>query len=175
MEPEYLKHADSIGREEVSELIDQYGEEIWKYAYAITRNAEMAKDVAQETFIKAYYNIHTFRRASSFRTWLLSITRNTAINARRSSYVRRVLLMDRIVPQVTARSAESEYMDRQSAAYIWSVIMGLSRKLREVLILDLEHGLEVREIAALLRISEGTVKSRLYRARRQVEIRMEEE
>lgn len=169
MESEYLKYAERVNSTELHMLMNEYGNEVWRYAYAITKNHEQAKDIAQEVFIKAYYNIHTFRGQSSLKTWLLTITRNVAINELRSSYFRRILLFEHVKTREAVQSAEITYMEHQSAADIWVIIMELSRKLREVLVLDLEHELSMQEMAQLLNISAGTVKSRLYRARKEVE------
>ncbi len=169
MEPEYLKHAQSLGNAELYELMTMYGNDVLRYAYAITGKEELAKDIAQEVFIKAHLHIHTFRGQSSFKTWLFAITRNQAFNELRSSYLRKVLLFDTVRNKEKARSAEADWESEQSVAYLRNVIMGLSRKLREVLVLDLEQELTIKEMAKLLEVSEGTVKSRLHRARREVE------
>ncbi|GIQ69840.1 RNA polymerase sigma factor [Xylanibacillus composti] len=169
MEPDYLKHAETLGSEEMIEIMSTYGNDVLRYAYAITGQEELAKDIAQEVFVKAHLHIRTFRGQSSFKTWLLAITRNQALNELRSGYFRKVLLFGSVRSKEEARSAEADWISEQSVTYIWDTIMGLSRKLREVLVLDLEHDLTIREMAQLLQISEGTVKSRLFRARREVE------
>lgn len=169
MEPEYLKHAETLGSAEMYEIMTLYGDDVLRYAYVITGQEELAKDIAQEVFMKAHLHIHTFRGKSSFKTWLLAITRNQALNELRSSYFRRVLLFETVRGGFAAPSAEADWMSEQSVAYIWDAIRRLSTKLREVLILDLEHDLTIQEMAQLLQISEGTVKSRLFRARREME------
>ncbi|MFF2481477.1 RNA polymerase sigma factor [Paenibacillus sp. NPDC058071] len=169
MEADYLKYIESVGEAELSELMNRYGDDVWRYAYAITRDREQASDIAQEVFIKAYYSLHTFKGRSTFKTWLLTITRNQAINVRRSSYFRKVLLLESVRRREVAPSAEADYMGRQSTDDIWTIIMQLPRKLREVLVLDLQQDMTMKEIAELLELSEGTVKSRLYRARKEVE------
>lgn len=171
MESEYLKYIQEVDSTELYNLMTQYGDDVWRYAYALTNNYEQANDIAQEVFIKVHLNMSTFRGQSSFKTWLFSITRNIAINEMKSSYFRRVLLFGHVKSTQTSQSAESTYMANQSAADIRGIIMGLSRKFREVLILHLEHDLTTQEMSSLLQISEGTVKSRLSRARREVEKR----
>ncbi|QGQ97506.1 RNA polymerase sigma factor [Paenibacillus psychroresistens] len=172
MESEYLKYIEFVDNTEMYNLMNQYGDDVWKYAYWITNNREQAKDIAQEVFIKAHYKMHTFKGQSSFKTWLLAITRNIAINEMRSSYFRRVLLIGHVIKGKPESSAEAVYIGKQSVEEIWSIIMKLSSKLREVLVLDLEHELSIREISCLLNISEGTVKSRLFRARKKVESKL---
>jgi RNA polymerase sigma-70 factor, ECF subfamily len=169
MESEYLKHIQAVDSTGLYNLMTQYGDDVWRYAYALTKNYEQANDIAQEVFIKVHLKLSAFRGQSSFKTWLFSITRNTAINEMRSSYFRRILLFENVKSVKTAQSAEAAYMADQAAADIREIIMGLSRKLREVLVLHLEHDLTIQEMAELLGLPEGTVKSRLHRARREVE------
>ncbi|QJD83681.1 RNA polymerase sigma factor [Cohnella herbarum] len=169
MRTEYLKHVDTVDDSELRLLMDQYGNEVWKYAYILTRNREQAKDIAQEVFIKAHYNIHTFRGQSTIKTWLLAITRNLSLNYLSSGYFRKILLFGNMKTPQSAPSAETAFLDEQSASEVWGIIMKLSHKLREVLVLDLEHELSVQETAKLLNLPEGTVKSRLHRARKEVE------
>ncbi|MVO98653.1 RNA polymerase sigma factor [Paenibacillus lutrae] len=169
METEYLKDIDDVDSTELYNLMNQYGDDVWRYAYAITKNKEQSKDIAQEVFIKVHSHLHTYRGQSSFKTWLFAITRNIAINEMRSGYFRKVLLFGNVRNTRTEQSAEGTYIGIQGAAVIRSIIMGLSRKLREVLILDLDHELTIQEMADVLGIPQGTVKSRLNRARKKVE------
>lgn len=166
---EYLKDATAAEATTIDALMDAHGDDVVQYAYAITRDRELAKDIAQETFIRAHRKIDTFRGQSSLRTWLFSITRNMALNQLSSSYIRRVLSFAIVKPKQTAMSAEAAYLGEQSAKDIWAVILSLPVKLREALSLDLRQELSVAEMAELLGIPEGTVKSRLYRARQKVE------
>lgn len=113
--------------------------------------------------------MHTFRGQSSFKTWLFAIARNLALNELKSSYFRKILLLERVNNRDAAPSAEAAFMRNQSTAEIWEIILRLPIKLREVLILDLEHELSIHEMSSLLDVSEGTVKSRLFRARKAFE------
>jgi len=169
VESEYLKYIQEVDSTELYNLMTQYGDDVWRYAYALTKNYEQSNDIAQEVFVKVHLKLHTFRGQCSFKTWLFSIARNIAINEMKSSYFRRVLLFGTVRHTQTEQSAEVTYMANQAASDIRQIIMSLSRKLREVLILNLEHDLTIQEIAKLLNIPEGTVKSRLNRARKEVE------
>lgn len=171
MEAEYLKYIQEVDSTGLYNLMTQYGDDVWRYAYALTKNHEQANDIAQEVFLKVHLKLAGFRGQSSFKTWLFAITRNIAINELRSSYVRRILLFENVKQTRTAQSAEGTYMADQAAAEIRELIMGLSRKLREVLLLSLEHDLSMQEMAELLRVSEGTIKSRLSRARKEMDKR----
>ncbi|MGG1880230.1 sigma-70 family RNA polymerase sigma factor [Paenibacillus cisolokensis] len=75
--------------------MEAYGEDVWNYAYAITRNTHTADDVAQDGFIKAYQRYVSFRGEASVKTWLLTITRNTAFSYLKRAFLRRVVLIGR--------------------------------------------------------------------------------
>ncbi|TVX96714.1 RNA polymerase sigma factor [Cohnella terricola] len=156
---------DRMDKTDLYELMTAYGDDVRRYAYAITKNREQAKDIAQEVFLKVYRSIGSFKGDSSMKTWLFTITRNLAINELKSSYMRRIVLLGWVKPQKNERSAEMDYFTEQSVREIRDIIMKLPNKLREVLILTLEHELTMAEIAKLVNVSEGTVKSRLHRAR----------
>jgi|GEM_PF-141742 len=149
----------------LEELMQAYGKEVWNFAYFLTRRAELADDVTQDVFVKVYERLYSFRGQSSVKTWLFAITRNTAKDALHSSWLRKVILLPVWRQREVHPSAEKEHLDRQVTEEIWSVVLSLPRKLREVLLLHTHHGLSLKEIAAVLQISEGTVKSRLHRAR----------
>lgn len=172
MESDYLKHLDAVDGSGLEQLMDRYGDDVWKYAFVLTRDREQAKDIAQEVFIKAHLHIGSFRGQSSIRTWLLAIARNLCMNHLTSAYFRKIWLKETVRPDRTEPSAEAAYMGKQSAEELWRVVLGLSKKLREALVLDLEHELSVQEAAQLLNLPEGTVKSRLHRARKEVEKRL---
>ncbi|SFJ48806.1 Sigma-70, region 4 [Paenibacillus sp. UNC496MF] len=126
--------------------------------------------------MKVFQQLYDFRGQSSIKTWLLAITRNTARDVLRSAWVRRVVLFDTIRSRAqTSPSAERESMDKLMAEEIWAVVLKLPRKLREVLLLSSNYGLSMSEMADMLRVSAGTVKSRLHRARAAVNRKLGQE
>ncbi|MRN55778.1 RNA polymerase sigma factor [Paenibacillus monticola] len=157
------------------EMMDTYGPDVWNYAYFLTRSREQANDISQEVFLKAYRNIGKYRGQSSVKTWLLTITRNTAFSWSKNSFWRRFITLGDQPLAVNAPSAEQEALGNQYANRIWEIIMELPDKNREVLVLDLQHGLSIAEMSGLLGIAQGTVKSRLARARDKVRKIIEEE
>jgi len=169
-----LKHVLSMDSAMLEDMMNQYGNDIWNYAYFLTKDRELAKDIAQEVFIKAYYSIHTFRGQSTLKTWLLTITRNTAFRSKRSAFLRKVRLLAYVPSGKTVPSAEQESLDRQVVDDIWNIILDLPQKYREVLILDMRYDLSIDEMAQLLKVAAGTVKSRLHRARGKVEQKLKE-
>lgn len=77
---DYLQYAaNGLDKEQVlTDLMEAYGKDVWKYAYFMTLRAEAADDIMQETFLKAYMHLDRFRGGSSVKTWLFSITRHAA-------------------------------------------------------------------------------------------------
>ncbi|MEK5491186.1 RNA polymerase sigma factor [Paenibacillus sp. FSL R7-0297] len=182
LELDGLEQAEAISEEQLRQIMKLYGEDVWNYIYFLTKNSDQADELTQEVFIKCYYRIGTFRGASSLKTWLFTIARNTVFSYRKSRFFRSGLWggmqplpaapqerQDAAGQAAVARSAEMEYLGNRQVDEIWSMIMKLPDKLREVLVLDLKAELSVREIAELIRISPGTVKSRLHRARHKIQ------
>ncbi|MFD2334217.1 RNA polymerase sigma factor [Cohnella sp. GCM10020058] len=176
MEYDFLKHVSTtMDAATLRDVMDRYGNDVWNYAYFLTKNREMADEIAQDVFIKAYYRIETFHGRSSLKTWLLTIARNTAFRYKRSSFLRRVHLLPSIGSAGSGKSAEIEFMEETYADDIWKTIMALPDKYREVLVLDIRYDLSTEAMAKLLNVASGTVKSRLHRAREKVQRMMKEE
>ncbi|MEK3682965.1 RNA polymerase sigma factor [Paenibacillus sp. FSL R10-2736] len=182
LELDGLEQAEAISEEQLRQIMKLYGEDVWNYIYFLTKNSDQADELTQEVFIKCYYRIGTYRGISSLKTWLFTIARNTVFSYRKSRFFRSGLWggmqplpataqerQDAAGQAAVARSAEMEYLGNRQVDEIWSMIMKLPDKLREVLVLDLKAELSVREIAGLIGISPGTVKSRLHRARHKIQ------
>ena len=137
----------------------------FRLAYAVLRNREDAEEVAQEAFLKAYRNFSSLRDRTRFRAWLARIAWRLALDRRRSSLrrERREELAADPLPTPTAEdlAASSEFQRRLQQA-----IEDLPEKLRQVLLLAAVEGRDMKEVSALLGLPEGTVKSRLFLARK---------
>lgn len=180
---EGLQHAESMTEQQLREIMNYYGNDVWNYIYYLTKSYEQADDLAQEVFIECYYRIGTFRGTSTLKAWLLTIARNTVFSYRKSRFFR-TGLWGEVQPLTKVdsdqrefpieqlgitRSAEMEYLGSQHISEVWDLIMGLSPKFREILVLDLKYELSVKEISALTHLSPGTVKSRLHRAQQKIQ------
>ncbi|CAM3637591.1 RNA polymerase sigma factor [Marinicrinis lubricantis] len=172
-----MQHLSELNVSDLRRLMETYGEDVWNYAYVITRNTHTADDVAQEVFIKAYRSFAGFRGEASIKTWLLKIARNTALSYRMKPFLRKVLLFgdrmpDGVSPLSTsdqrAPSAEAEYMERESADQLWRQVLKLPTKFRDPLVLSAHYGLSMEEISAVTGASLGTVKSRIHRAKKKI-------
>jgi RNA polymerase sigma-70 factor (ECF subfamily) len=143
---------------------------------SLLRNETEAEDAAQETAIKVYVNLKSFRGDAQFRTWVLSIARNEGLGRLRKAVNRREesleVQMDEPAGDYTPailtswREVPSEALERQElGAMLRKAVEGLPAIYRNVVLLrDIEE-MDVRETATALGISEGAVKVRLHRAR----------
>ncbi|CAG7645768.1 RNA polymerase sigma factor [Paenibacillus allorhizosphaerae] len=171
---EYLKYLTETSDKKaiVSELMTAYGKDVWNYAYSITHKRDQADDITQEVFIKVFRNLYTFRSESSVKTWLLAITRNMALDYRRSAFLRKVTLTGFLHTSAengkSVAGAETQVMEKLAVGEMWNLVMKLPAKYREVLILYAHYQLSMKEMAEVLGVSEGTVKSRLFHARSKI-------
>lgn len=152
----------------LEDMMTEFGEDIWNFAYFLTRRHDAADDIAQDVFLTAYNRMYTFRGEASVKSWLLSIARNKSLNYLRSAFIRRTVLMGAYKAEGSTASAEQVVFERMASREIWDTVMMLPRKHREVLLLAYHYQLKMEEIAAALGLSEGTVKSRLFRAKKKM-------
>jgi RNA polymerase sigma-70 factor (ECF subfamily) len=140
-----------------------------RVAYSVLRNQSDAEDVAQEAFIRAHRRMAGLRDRNKFRSWLVRITWRLALDWRRSQRRRGAHEESaaRLQPQVG--NAEADLAAAEGFAHIWRAIDALPEKLRLVLVLTAIEGHSVRDVAELVGIPEGTVKSRLFDARKRLE------
>ncbi|MDF2836394.1 MAG: hypothetical protein K0Q63_2034 [Paenibacillus sp.] len=172
MDAHYMRYlAPGFDRAEVlEELMSKYGEDVWRFAYYLTRRRDAADDIAQETFIVAYDRMYDFRGESNIRSWLFGIARNKSMRVLRGAFFRRVQTTD--IRELNenikgfAVSAEEVVIGRMDAGRVWRTVFRLRPKHREVLLMAYHYDMSMKEMAVALGIAEGTVKSRLARAKR---------
>jgi RNA polymerase sigma-70 factor (ECF subfamily) len=135
-----------------------------RVAYGVLRNREDAEDVAQEAFVRAHRSFHQLRDRDKFRAWLVRMTWRLAIDRWRSDR-RRTAREEEVAPRESA-TVEQDAMARDRAARLWAAIDALPPKLRMAIVLAAIEEHDVRDVARLLQVPEGTVKSRLFLARK---------
>src|SRR5436190_2935130 len=136
----------------------------FRVAYGVLRHRHDAEDVAQEAFAKAYRSFNQLRDRDRFRAWLMRMTWRLAIDRWRSD--RRRSVREQTVESTDAPSTEQVAVSRERAELLWQAIDALPEKLRIVVVLGAIEGHDIRAMARLLDLPEGTVKSRLYLARK---------
>jgi RNA polymerase sigma-70 factor (ECF subfamily) len=158
------------------ELIRPCERSIYFLLFSILKSETEAEDVAQETVIKVYQNLDKFRGDSQFRTWVLSIARNEGLGRLRKISNRREDSLDAETDEQTGdytpailtswREIPAEALEQKELGNLLrKAIEGLPEIYRNVVLLrDIEE-LDIRESAAVLKISEASVKVRLHRAR----------
>jgi RNA polymerase sigma-70 factor (ECF subfamily) len=147
-------------------LVTRYEEAAFRAAYLITRNAADAADVAQEAFVRAHAQLHTFHTQEPFRPWLLRIVTNLALNQRRS-LGRRLGLLERagrLLSNDNAPAPEVLVMTDEESRTVWEAINRLGEDDRLILYLRYFLELSEAEMARVIDKAPGTVKSRLSRA-----------
>jgi RNA polymerase sigma factor (sigma-70 family) len=140
----------------------------FRVAYGVLRHREDAEDVAQEACVKAYRNFRHLRDRDRFRAWLVRMTWRLALDRQRSD--RRRAARD-LTPPVTERvnpTGLDDLVARERAEQLWQAIDALPEKLRVVVVLSGIEDHDVADVARLVDLPEGTVKSRLFLARQRL-------
>ncbi|WP_153556498.1 RNA polymerase sigma factor [Roseimaritima sediminicola] len=154
--------------EAFDELVRSYAPRLVRMAYALVGNREDAEDLAQEAFSKAYFKLDSFAGRSSFFTWLYRITVNLSISKRRKRRLEtthQAVALDDAPPPATDSTADGAVDTQEQIAQLRQAIDQLEGDRRAVLVLRDLEGLDYDQIAKVLEIPKGTVRSRLHRAR----------
>lgn len=170
-----IKKIKSGDMEAFSDLVLQYEKRAFNFAYRILKDAHLAEDATQEAFLRVYFKIDTFLGNSSFSTWFYTILNNICLDIlRKKSRQSETLTISQTSSddeeyelQIEDKSAgpHEVLQKKDAAALLEKAIDLLSYEHRSVIILRDIEGREYDEIAKILNISLGTVKSRLSRAR----------
>lgn len=152
-------------------IVTMYAKRIYNLSYRYTGSREDAEDLTQEIMIRVYQNLNTFRSdAGSFQNWILRVGRNLIIDHYRQTR--------RYQPAAGSEEMDGMHLEDdklpnpqqmvemdEAARFLWNGLNSLSPELKEALVLRDLEGLAYREIAEMLGIPEGTVKSRINRGR----------
>jgi RNA polymerase sigma-70 factor (ECF subfamily) len=161
-------------------LVERYQERIYGLCYHLTSNHEEAADLAQDTFVKAWQALSSFKGDASFFTWVYRIAVNTTLNYLKSRRRRtlHVSLDDldlnaendpEVVALVSERTPRRDLRLREIQERLNASLQKLSEEHRTVLVLHDIQGLAHDEIARTLGCNPGTVRSRLFYARQQMQ------
>ncbi len=145
---------------ELERLVLQYQQSLLRTCFLYLRDRTLAEDAVQETFLKAYRSLASFRGECSEKTWLMKIAMNTCCDLRRAHRLRRI--DPRRIPELLPQAAEPFAPAEEELV---TQVIQLPRKLREVILLYYYQDMTVTEIAVSLGISQSSVSGRLKRAR----------
>jgi RNA polymerase sigma-70 factor (ECF subfamily) len=175
-EPLNLKKLQSGDPEELTRMVQQYSDPIYRVALRMLNNQAEAEDVLQETFIKALQSVENFEGRSNLSTWLYRIAVNESLMViRKRKPEVSIIHNDKgdeddegvSVPQVLDWCClpESEFLSNETRSVLNDAIQKLPENLRTVFILRDIEGLSITETAQALELTETNVKTRLMRAR----------
>ena len=155
-------------------IVERYTPLLYSVSYRMLGNSEEAEEAVQEVFLKAYRSLQKFRISSRFHPWLYTIAMNhlrSLLRKRgRSGSLKIIPLEEKVIqdkahswqdPALLAVHGEGENLAAEA-------IQGLRQEYREVFLLRKIEGLSVKEVSEILELPEGTVKTYLHRARRQL-------
>ena len=154
------------------ELYDQYSNDVLRMAYFYLGDRQRAEDVCQDVFIKLYTRADTIEPGKE-KAWLLRVTVNACRDLWRGAWLKRVVLG---APTLEIIPAQDETIEqREEKAELMRSVNKLPAVFREAVLLHYYQGLGISEIAQMLDLPEGTISSRLSRARKKLEVLLKEE
>lgn len=146
------------------QIVRSYQQHVWRFLRRLLGDAALAEDVAQETFVRLWHRLDTFSFDAKFSTWVFQIARNAGIDELRKRERRQRLA------GTTGALRHVSSTPQEARIELTEALESLSLELREPLVLIEVLGLRYREAATILAIPEGTVKSRVFHARRQLHV-----
>ncbi len=161
------------------QLVERYRSRVYSIAYAMTKNQSDADDLSQEIFLKVYRFLPQFKGKSKFYTWLYRLAINTcisAINNRKKKHEEVSLFLSsenkdvllNTLPEESVVSPMQLLENKELGQKIRLAIDSLSDGLKEIFILREIEDLSYKDLAEIFKCPEGTIKSRLFRAREEL-------
>lgn len=162
--------------EAFGQLVEKYSSFVYRTVFFDIKKHEDAEDISQEVFIKAYRALGSFRCDCEFSTWLYRICKNTVYDYARKRVRNATIPLSSMssdeyereyeVPDTDGKfDPEKTYISKETSGIVNDAISSLSEQHRDIIVMRDIQGLSYSEIADILSLEEGTVKSRLSRAR----------
>jgi RNA polymerase sigma-70 factor, ECF subfamily len=169
----WLEQARQGDRVAFGRLVEAYQGPVYNLAYRMLGNSGEAEEAAQEAFIRAFTRLHTYDPSRKFSTWILSITSNYCIDLIRKRRATLLSLEEPLPPHPALMSDRSENPEAQAVnnereALVQSLLATLPEDYREAVVLRYWYDLSYEEIASMTDTTVSAIKSRLFRARRQM-------
>lgn len=176
-EKKWLKKAAAGNADAFEQLVVKYQAAVYNLCLRMTGDPEDAADMTQESFLKAWRSLDSFQGNAAFSTWLYRLASNTCLDHLRS--VKRKSQLSLVIEDTegeeqtlevpdSAPSPEEQVIELEEHSILNEALQSLDYEQRQILILRAVNGLSYTEIAQVLKLKEGTVKSRLARAREQL-------
>lgn len=167
-ETDWILRAQQGDKRAFGDLVRAYQRPVYNLAYRILGDASAAEEAAQEAFLRAYQHLRSYQPGRKFANWLLSITSHYCIDQLRKRRLTTLSLEGTLPPETfrSGRPTPEQVVDQQEQEMlVQRMLAQLSPDYRVVVALRYWYELSYREIAEAVGISEGAVKSRLFRAR----------
>ena len=178
-EGDLVRRAKNGDEEAYGQLVRLYQERVYTTVYSMTGSHDEADDLTQEAFIKGYRSLKSFKENSSFFTWIYRIAVNKTINHLKSARRKRTMSLDQLIEEregdrsvlnpVSKSSPNRDASLRELREQLNKALLRLSEKHRIVVTLHDIQGMSHEEIAKILKVNNGTVRSRLFYARQQLQ------
>lgn len=158
----------------VEDLVASYSRMVFRIAYSILRNHHDAEDAVQECFLRVWKRSDRLHQVNNVKTWLARVAWTTALDKRRS--VRKMVSLDDSETGAawmeslsdSTPAADEQLVQRQKQQLLERLVAGLPDELSQTLELSTVQELNSAEIAEVMKIPEGSVRTRLFRARKQL-------
>lgn len=157
---------------ELERLINCYGDDVLRVAYLYVKDMHKAEDVFQEVFIKVFKKYDTFKGNSSEKTWIMRITMNVCKDYFKSFWIKRVFLnsdkeegKESNNDEYNAESLDDTIIKSIESQELLNEVMNLPIKYKEIIILYYYQQFTTKEISEMLKLPEGTIRTRLFRSR----------
>jgi RNA polymerase sigma-70 factor (ECF subfamily) len=162
----------------LAQLMADHGDAVWRLARSVVRDSSLADDVVQETMVKAWRAMSDpdgspFDGGTVPRAWLMTVARNTAISLLRTRRDDPTEPDDLVAVASTGSGTGVAATDRVAMEHLWEAMAELDEVSRSVVVMRELSGMSYEEIAEVLDIPLPTVKTRLFRARRSLQVSME--
>lgn len=161
----------SLDITQFEEVVSTYQKELVYFHYRFTGNRFDAEDLAQETFVKAYFKYHTLKEPEKLKSWLYQIARNIVIDFFRKNKKRKAdIAIDEAmlenIPEQINFNYQQDILNHELSKEMEQCLNLLNPDDRKLMQMLYYEGFTYKEIGALLQVNENTLKSRLHRARK---------
>ena len=147
---------------EIVDVINKYSDMVYRIALTRTGTVENAEDIFQEVFLKYSEKMPKFENEEHQKAWLIRVTINMTKNFHNSSWNKKVVNLD-----------ETINFEKEEEGEVFSAVCELPQNYKTVIYLMYYEGYKVKEIASMMKTSEGTIKTWLYRAREALKEKLE--
>ena len=164
-------NTDSSRHARFERLAQDYGTDLYRYAMWICGNDALAKDLVQETYLRAWKALDKLKDTKAVKSWLITILRREYAR----TFERKVPKFTDVETVVVPEDSELEPEDRTELRLLRQGILQLAPKYREPLLLQVVMGYSCEEIAKELGVSKSAVMTQLFRAREQLKTRLQKD